>query len=99
MPVSLISACYSYQWRCKSGECIPSSYRCDGYRHCSDGSDESYVYSNCRSECTQYICRPIGILYAHSMQLKMWGLVMMVAKQSDNTKQVYMPLKWYLLRL
>ena len=36
--------CSSTQFRCTSGECIPTFARCGGVRTCSDGSDER----NCR---------------------------------------------------
>ena len=32
--------CSSTQFRCASGECIPTFARCGGVRTCSDGSDE-----------------------------------------------------------
>ena len=32
--------CSSSQFRCDSGQCIPSSFRCNGYAGCTDGSDE-----------------------------------------------------------
>ena len=43
MPHNLISvaSCTSSQWTCSNGQCIPSSYRCDGGTpDCTDGSDE-----------------------------------------------------------
>jgi len=40
-------ACTSSQWRCRTGDCISYSQRCDGDRECSDGSDEL----NCSKHC------------------------------------------------
>ena len=33
-------ACRSDQWTCSNGDCIDALDRCNGYRQCSDGSDE-----------------------------------------------------------
>ena len=33
--------CPQDEFRCASGECIPSSYTCDGERDCRDWTDES----------------------------------------------------------
>lgn len=33
-------ACESHQYRCASGQCVSEALRCDGYRDCSDHSDE-----------------------------------------------------------
>ena len=32
--------CRGGSWRCETGQCVPSSARCDGSPHCSDGTDE-----------------------------------------------------------
>lgn len=32
--------CTSTEFRCKTGRCVPISWRCDGEKDCSDGSDE-----------------------------------------------------------
>ncbi|XP_045114753.1 sortilin-related receptor-like isoform X2 [Portunus trituberculatus] len=40
--------CQKSEWRCKSGQCIPLYYRCDGLANCSDGSDETPL---CMSGC------------------------------------------------
>jgi len=36
----MLACPYSNQFRCGSGECIYTLYRCDGRVHCRDGSDE-----------------------------------------------------------
>ena len=36
--------CSSYQFECRSGQCVSNSDRCDGYNDCYDGSDESSLY-------------------------------------------------------
>ena len=36
--------CYSNEWQCNSGECIPMSALCDARSDCRDDSDED----NCR---------------------------------------------------
>ena len=38
--VLLHSACSEHQFQCRSGQCIPATYRCDGTTHCPDNSDE-----------------------------------------------------------
>lgn len=34
------SSCSSYEYQCRSGQCIPKSYECDTHMDCLDGSDE-----------------------------------------------------------
>jgi len=34
------SQCSPEEFECSSGQCIPSIYRCDEFRHCNDGTDE-----------------------------------------------------------
>jgi hypothetical protein len=34
------SYCYSYDFECDNGGCVPDSYRCDDYDDCGDNSDE-----------------------------------------------------------
>ena len=33
--------CQDDEFRCNSGQCISSSWRCDGTKDCSDGEDET----------------------------------------------------------
>lgn len=33
--------CTKDEFTCDNGQCIPNVYKCDGRRHCGDGSDES----------------------------------------------------------
>src|SRR5437870_1957258 len=37
---SIVTVCTSSQSKCDMGLCVYSSYWCNGYRHCPDGSDE-----------------------------------------------------------
>ena len=32
--------CYSYQFSCDNGDCVPDSYRCNDFDDCGDNSDE-----------------------------------------------------------
>ena len=34
------AGCPVSSWRCESGDCIPQSAQCDGYKDCTDGTDE-----------------------------------------------------------
>ena len=36
----LITAQCGFDFECDNGQCVPSSYECDGVSDCSDGSDE-----------------------------------------------------------
>ena len=54
--------CTSSQFRCSNGQCISSSSRCNGYRTCSDGSDEMnccrlyhYVVLVCNDSLNLYV--------------------------------------------
>jgi low density lipoprotein-related protein 2 len=31
------------EFECSSGQCIPSNFKCDGFRHCNDGTDEGLI--------------------------------------------------------
>ncbi|XP_078666203.1 uncharacterized protein LOC144908469 isoform X3 [Branchiostoma floridae x Branchiostoma belcheri] len=38
---SVTTPCYKFQFRCDTGECLPSNWRCDGDRDCDGGEDEA----------------------------------------------------------
>ena len=39
-PIAVSRECQQGHFRCASGKCIRSSWRCDGENDCKDGSDE-----------------------------------------------------------
>jgi len=49
------SPCAEGEWHCSSGECIPSSSKCDGNADCSDGSDEDHCATG---DCGQPVVAP-----------------------------------------
>lgn len=44
-----IVGCTSDEWRCIDGQCIPTSFRCDGATQCNDGTDEidCHLFGTC----------------------------------------------------
>ncbi|XP_046384462.1 sortilin-related receptor-like isoform X2 [Ischnura elegans] len=49
--------CHKDQFRCLSGECIPSSWVCDNTRDCRDGEDEDNCKDALRCKSGQFTCR------------------------------------------
>ena len=41
------SSCYSDEFACDNGECVPDSYRCDSDNDCGDYSDEDGCGDSC----------------------------------------------------
>lgn len=48
-------ACTADQFRCANALCIPTSYQCDGYKDCEDGSDEKSC-TNIACPGNKYLC-------------------------------------------
>lgn len=46
------SICMAYQYKCSSGQCVPSESRCNDTEECLDGSDET----NCPCKRGQFKC-------------------------------------------
>ncbi len=42
-----VNECKTNQFQCRSGECVPNTWICDGAKDCDDGSDEGV--------CLQYM--------------------------------------------
>ncbi|CAH2989504.1 unnamed protein product [Chilo suppressalis] len=46
--------CTSAEFRCKTGRCIPISWRCDNEKDCSDGSDEEPGTCTTQRKCPEH---------------------------------------------
>lgn len=52
------SQCRHWEYQCRSLQCIPMEYFCDGYVQCNDGTDERF----CRNaRYRQYLQRRRGL--------------------------------------
>ena len=66
-----LTGCKNDQFECfgELSNCIPSQFKCDGIRHCADGSDEK----DCGKILQKHICRwqyvPGLILALQSIQI------------------------------
>jgi len=59
----LYVACSSQQYRCASGACVPLTARCNGWRDCYDGSDET--------NCSEFVI--IHITHEHTYDVYILG--------------------------
>ncbi|NUO54771.1 MAG: hypothetical protein HOV80_38510 [Polyangiaceae bacterium] len=61
------SGCSQSQFACGSGECISSTYVCDGPAQCADGSDEAPVNTECGTPATctttEFACSPTQCIH------------------------------------
>ncbi|XP_060808207.1 low-density lipoprotein receptor isoform X8 [Amyelois transitella] len=46
--------CTSSEFRCKTGRCVPMSWRCDNEKDCSDGSDEDPLTCTSQRSCPEH---------------------------------------------
>ncbi|KAL4716569.1 hypothetical protein ACJJTC_010233 [Scirpophaga incertulas] len=46
--------CTSSEFRCKTGRCVPMSWRCDNEKDCSDGSDEEPGMCTGQRQCPEH---------------------------------------------